>query len=540
MSKRGNVSSRSGQPTRTNVELSERIQSILKSKGLTLYQVSQQSAALYGRSSPYFLPHNLYYDLRHGAFTPGIYQVFALSRISGYRLSDWVRVFGIDLEDVARLQTLIPRKRTILVDASLTDFQAWVGWFRNRPSKGSDSSVMPLPRLLEPAGITRIGSIAGTGTRRFLYVKIGAEDALAFPDLLPGSIVRINPDLRSWALPDQNGGISDHIFLLEHRKGLFCSRVHRVEQNVITPVGTELAFAQIELRFPVEARLLGAADLEVRSLLKVSRPAVPNDLAKRWNPMPLGGEQGFGQLLRRTRAQGNMSFREAAAMSRTVSDTLGDPRYRISPSSLCDYELLGIAPRSLHKIVTLCCIYGLQFQTLLSTIKIAMGEAGNEAMPDAFIHRIPRTAADKILAGDSQASHSGFLGQLLDACEEVPFFLRDAIAPFAGLRGVSLDDFFWIGGEQDVLNPYFTDGLLALVNRRRKTPFHFPSKPVWKQPVYLLLERDGKYVCVCCGLEDGTLVIHPYTEQFHRAVQFGHHKDIEVVGQIVAIARKLT
>ena len=538
MMQRGNVPSRSGRPPGTNVELTERVQSILRSKGLTLYQASQQSAALFGRSSPNFLPHNLYYDLRHGAFLPSIYQVFALSRISGYRLSDWLRVFGIDLEDVPRLQVVIPRKRTILVDASLTDSEAHVEWFRNRHSDRSAPAVAPLVQLLESAGSRRIGSIPRADTQGFLYVKVGAEDAFAFPELLPGSVVRINTKIVPESLPAENGPISERIFLLEHGKGLFCSHVRRVEKNVIVPVGTELAFAQIELQFPSEVRLVGVVDFEIRSLLKGAQPVVPKDLAKRWKPGLLVAAENFGQLLSRARLNANLSLREAAIMSQTIADILGDRRYRISPSSLCDYEILGAPPRVLHKIITLCCLYGLRFHSFLKAIEIAMEEAGKEAMPDHFMYPLSPEDSAKNSPETGETVHAGFFERLIELCGEIPFFLRNTLAPFADLREVSLDDFFWISGEQDVLNPYFRSGLLAVVNRRRKTPFYFASKPIWKQPVYLLLQRHGKYLCACCGIENGSLVIHPYTEHFHRAVQFSHHKDIEVVGQIVAIARR--
>lgn len=65
--------------------IAEKVQAILRTKKLTLYAVSQRSAALYGRFSPYFVPHNLYYDLRSERFSPSIHQIFSLSRISGYR-----------------------------------------------------------------------------------------------------------------------------------------------------------------------------------------------------------------------------------------------------------------------------------------------------------------------------------------------------------------------------------------------------------------------------------------------------------------------
>jgi hypothetical protein len=534
------VPSRPRQDPSISAAVADKVQAILASRGLTLYRASQQSIELYGRSSPNFLPHNLYYDLRRGGFTPSIHQVFALSQISGYRLSDWLRVFGINLEQISQLQAIIQSKRTILIDTSLVDSHARVQWFRNRRSDRSTPSIAPLAQLLEPGELKKISSLPGDKRQGYLYAKIGTEDCFACPDLLAGSVVRINPKILAMCFPTMNEKISQHIFLLEHSKGLFCSRLRRVQGNVIVPVGMELAFAQIELQFPSQVRLVGVVDLEIRSLLKGVQPVVPEDLAKRWTPESISREQSLGKILNRARAESNLSFREAAAISRMVSDALGDSRYSISPSSLCDYEVQGLPPRDLHKVVTLCCLYGLHFRTFLNAITIAMDKAGSEAMPENFFHTTLVATRKTCQVDDGEDSPSGFLGHLLELCGEIPFFLRDVIASFGALGQVSIDDFFWIGGEQDVLNPYLANGLLALVHRRRKTPFHFASKPIWEQPVYLLLERDGKYLCACCGLENATLVIHPYGERFHRVVQFRHHRDIEVVGQIMAIARRLT
>jgi hypothetical protein len=278
------VRSRSGEPPSISVELTERIHAILASKGLTLYQVSQQTAKRYGRSSPFFLPHNLYYDVRRGALTPSVFQVFSLSRTSGYRLSDWLRVVGIEIENIPRLQALMQRKRTAIIDIALTDAQDSVEWFRSRLTDSlvrrlADSSVpavAPLTQLLEPVGLARIASLARAGGKKFIYAKIGTEDALAFPELLPGSIVRINPELIPDSFPAKDGAISDRIFLLEHSNGLYCCKVRRVRENVIVPAGTKLSYAQVELRLSSEAKILGVVDFEIRSLLKGPNPEVPN------------------------------------------------------------------------------------------------------------------------------------------------------------------------------------------------------------------------------------------------------------------------
>ena len=140
---------RNGSPT--SPALAERVRAILDDKRLTLYQVSQQSEELYGRSSPFFLPHNLYFDLRAGSFRPSIHQISALSRISGYRVVDWLRVFGYSLEEITRFQVLLPTKRTIVLDTSLTDPNEWITWLDNRPDGESIPSIAPLAKLLKAA-----------------------------------------------------------------------------------------------------------------------------------------------------------------------------------------------------------------------------------------------------------------------------------------------------------------------------------------------------------------------------------------------------
>jgi transcriptional regulator with XRE-family HTH domain len=526
---------REGSPR--SAAVAERVQAILDSKELSLYRVSQESAELYGRSSPYFLPHNLYYDLRTGSFRPSIHQISALSRISGYRLTDWLRIFCFDLEDITRLQILLPSKRTIVLDTSLIDPNEWVPWLDNRPLGVSMPSIAPLAKLLREAPARQVGFLQDASVRRFLYAKVGREDAFAFPDLAPGSIVRVNPDIEdSVALPE-NSSISDRIFLVEHSKGFCCCRVRVLGNGVIVPFDNGLSYAQVELHCPQEARLWGVVDLEFRPLLRREELEVPKDLARNWKPQPLLAHEDFGRLLKRTRRRMNLSVREAAAQSRTIAEVLKDDRYTTSPSSLSDYELGKAPPRDFHKIITLCSIYGLQFESVMKRMGVDVADAGTESMPERYLSRAEPPVTAK--SADADIVPAGFLGKLLEECQEIPFFLRHSLGYFSGSAHVSLDDFFWVGGDNDPLHPYLAKGLLVMVNRRRKTAFHFVSKPVWQQPIYLVLRRDGMYLAACCGVEHDKLVVRPYARDFHSTAEYRNRQDAEVVGQIVAIARKL-
>ena len=330
----------------SNTELVERVKAILTSKGLTLYQASQRTRRVYGRSAPYFLPHNLYYELGSGTLTPSLHQLFALSRISGYRLNDWLRVFSFNLEDIARMQVFLSSKRTVLLDSSLDDPESWISWFRDRPGRPAPRAIAPIGQVLELARPRRIRSVSPARDTNYAYAKIGLEDAFAFPELLPGSIVRANTGSPRAILPTTGSTVSQRLFLIEHAGGLCCCQLRAVGSNRIIPASPQLPYAQVELKVPDEARVLGVVDLEIRSLLDPRQPDVPMGLARHWRPLPLEPyETRLSHLLRRARLRMGLSFRDASAMSRHIAHALGDPQYFAASGSLSDYEAQDSPPR---------------------------------------------------------------------------------------------------------------------------------------------------------------------------------------------------
>src|SRR3989442_15024838 len=78
-------------------------------------------------------------------------------------------------------------------------------WFQNKPSIVPIPENVPLGRLLDPLPPTRLRSlIPAEEDANFVYVKVGREDALAFPDLHPGSIVRADARLARRTPPIDN------------------------------------------------------------------------------------------------------------------------------------------------------------------------------------------------------------------------------------------------------------------------------------------------------------------------------------------------
>jgi hypothetical protein len=371
-----------------------------------------------------------------------------------------------------------------------------------------------------------------------LYAQIGYQDALAFPELLPGSIVRVRPGTTGDLLGRIRGEATKDLFLIERGKGLCCCHIRTVGVERIATISTQLSYAQVEFKVPEEVKLVGVVDLEIRSLLRPQQPVVAKDLAKRWKPEVLSPEPSqLGPLLRRARLRMGLSFRAASVMSREVANLLGDERYFVAPGSLSDYETLNIPPRHFHKIVTFCAVYSLHLHKIFETLRLSLRDSGHEPIPHLLTGR-PLPATVETPAEAAEIEPTGFIRELLGELGEVPFFLRESLKELTGLARPSLKDFFWIGGTQRTVHPYLAGAALAVVNRQKKKPNDCGSNPLWQQPLYVILKRDGIYACGCCSRENNSLVVHSYPGGVHRREQF-RNRDAEVIGKIVTVVRRV-
>jgi hypothetical protein len=534
-----------------SLTLGDRIRGILSTRSLTLYQVSALTQVNYPRKASYHIPRNFYFQLLSAGLSPTLHQLFALSHLSGYRLADWLAVFGFRLDEIPRLQAALDHPRTTLLDCRVYNTHATLPWFRERSPGGTLPPVVPLSQLLESVGPRRLSSLLPAGPAQYLYAKIGRQDAFAFPDLIPGSIVRANPRLAERLSPRPTGEISKLIFLVEHSRGLCCCRLYFGPKNRVTLMATQLPFANVELQLGSEARILGVLDLEFRSLANHRWPTIPSwtqpevapGLARLWTPAPLNqavGKQRPALLLRNARLRAGLSFRQASEMSRAIATALRDERYFTSPGSLSDYEASDTPARHIHKLFTVSILYSIGFGDLLNVFGLGLNESATTSIPDEWMVRDDTQAPESHDTNPpEQTPATGFLATILGRFGEVPFFLRDSLVSLSGLPEISLRNVFWVGGQQKAMHPSLAGALFAIVNHRKRKPHTLPRKSPWEQPLYLLTRRDGSHLMASCSLENGAIVVHPHAEGFVPSERLQNGVDAEVVGQIVTVVRSL-
>jgi hypothetical protein len=533
-------------------KIADRVRTILHTRNLTLYKVSRLTRANYPKQRSYHLPPNLYFHLRSARWSPRIEQLWALSRLSGYRLTDWLAVFGFRLDDISRLETRLAHPRTVLLDSNVYDLEGTIAWFKDRGATETVAPVAPLIQLIELVGEVPIATLTTNAAGRYLYAKIGERDAYAFPALAPGSIVRVDSRSTGRLARRFDRDIANHIFLVRHSRGLCCCRLHFGSKNRITLTAGELPFAHVELRQASEARILGVVDMELRPLTIQKRLAVPRcgqaevdpELTRLWTPAPLA-EEGLATgkpafRIRRARHRAGLSLRQGSEMSAEVARTLADKRYFASPGFLSDCEATNVPPRQIHKLLTLSILYCVRFEDLLDWFGFAVDEHRMDTIPATWMREAsPSPAKETTAATRDQKSTSGYLASVLEHLGEVPLFLRHSFSFLSGLAAISLRDVFWVGGQRDVLHPLVEGAFFVIVDRRKRRPRIFPRKKAWEQPVYLLRKRKGSYLMASCGMEDGTIVLHPYSDDFVPPERLEKTADVEVVGQIVTVVRSV-
>jgi transcriptional regulator with XRE-family HTH domain len=527
--------------------LGERVRQILASRGLSLYRLSQRSAQIFGSSSPFFVSRNLYYSLAVSSLRPDIHELLALSRLTNYRLSDWLAVFGFNLDRIIELQALLPRKRTSLLDSSVYDGEAWIPWFVEKTGFDSQSAITPLGQILTPSAPVRARELLAVEQSRFLYAQVGQEDLLAFPDLRPGSIVRIDRSRSKEELYPAKNSTDRRIFLVEHELGLACSRLSSVGNGRVTFRSPQLLFPFGEFALEKEIRILGIIDREIRCLPDRSRtPARFAALIPRWQerlPAP-DSRRNLRQLLRHSRVCADLSFREASQLTRSIAQRLADPLYFTAASTLSDYETLSAPPRHVQKILTLCILYAISFWDFLRSSGLSLNESGVEPIPDELIPReVPPEKPRAVTTNRGEFSReqqSALLGKLHRRWQEIPLFLRKSLSGLTGIAKFSLSDVYWVGADANPLHPFLESAEFVAVNRRFRIPVPGRRMSTAEQPLYLFLVRDGRYLCGSCTLDQGRVTVHPYPDRPFRPRRFQNGVEAEVIGQVSAILRRLS
>jgi hypothetical protein len=325
----------------------ERIQRICASLGLTITRISELTRTRYGRNTPYFIPPTFRFRVSQG-ISPRLHQIVALSQVTNYRFSDWMKFFGFDLQLIFALQLRVHNERTAMIT----------------PGDVMAAGTSPLSTGDE-------NNDAQNAEHRYLFAKIGSRDAVLYPRLVPGTIVRVDRSYR----PEYHAraSLDERIWLVEHSAGLTCCHVKPIDHQQVLLLPNFPPLSPWPLRLHQQARVLGRVDLELRPWSSAGSQPVNSAPVRESSLQALPetlGTPGVSSLLRACRARAGLTLRAAHEMTVRIASLLGDRDYEIALGLLSDYEAVNKLPRHVAKMISLSVVYGVDPLELVKTAGI--------------------------------------------------------------------------------------------------------------------------------------------------------------------------
>lgn len=335
---------------------------LLKQARLTMLEVSARSRVRFGEDSPYFIPRTFLYKRKAG-ITPHICQLIALGEITAHGLDEWMRICGFDATLILQLQLRLANERTTMLVPGCSFAHA-------------KQSI----------------------NNRYCYAKIGSRDAVLYPAVRPGTIVRADRGYSGEVLKEDSS--SKKMWLVEHPMGITCCRIKLVGSQEVVLLPHHPPLSHWPLRIPTQARILGLIDRQLhvseeREFEPLAR--APEANISMWQSV--NAKLTFSRLLRTARCRTGLTFRGAHRLTLRIAEIMNDRNFAISVGLLSDYEAMNKLPRHIEKLFALCVIYGIDLCELLQAAGVSVP---NSAMLRVFA---PKTSGPKIACRAANSTH---------------------------------------------------------------------------------------------------------------------------------------
>jgi transcriptional regulator with XRE-family HTH domain len=246
-----------------------------------------------------------------------------------------------------------------------------------------------------------------------------------------------------------------------------------------------------------------------------------------------------GQRLRKRREELHLRYRDVEEASQKIAARRGSDEYAVAISRLADVENRAALP-SIFKLYSLCAIYRIDLLEVLQWYGVdASALPGDAASVDIskthmlqfLSHDFGEVQLPIALDPGMDPEKTTYLSRMIQRWGKMPLML---------LNGLDIRSrrYALIGTEDWSMHPLIQPGSLVMVDESKRKIQPGPWESEQERPIYFLEHREG-FTFGWCNLEDKEIVIssHPTSGIHPRAHQYP--QEIEIVGQIVAVATRL-
>ena len=247
-----------------------------------------------------------------------------------------------------------------------------------------------------------------------------------------------------------------------------------------------------------------------------------------------------GQYLKAVRERLQIGMRDVQEASMVIAAEESNDSFYISAARLTQIEKEESVP-SFHKLFSLCSIYGLDLNDILS--RYGVNANRTRAYRTRFLPEITRTTAAEIY---------GFEDKVLVPVRIDPTFRWDTtqlvnrvVAMWGEIPAAFLlscnprrHTYGYIGLTDRTMFPLLRPGSLLMIDPERRRVAQDPWRNEFERPIYFIELRNG-YRCAWCQVEGSRLMLIPHPVSNAPVQSLNLATEAEILGQVVGVAMRL-
>ncbi|HZS50477.1 MAG TPA: helix-turn-helix transcriptional regulator [Bryobacterales bacterium] len=246
-----------------------------------------------------------------------------------------------------------------------------------------------------------------------------------------------------------------------------------------------------------------------------------------------------GLKLKQIREELGLRYREVEEASVMIAQRNHNPEFIISLSRLSDIENKGTLP-TLYRLYTLCAIYRLDVAEVLHWYGVDLDRLSQDAAlinpsrthPIGFRTNGYGTVTLPLkLDPGIDLRRTTYLSRMIQEWGKMPLALLETLK-------VKEHRYAYIGTDDYMMYPMLQPGSLVQIDESRREIQTFGWNNEYERPVYFFEKRDG-YACSWCSLSGDRLILQPHTTSPCAPEMLLYPQEIEVIGQVVAVAMRL-
>jgi len=203
----------------------EQLKEVRSRLGITTREVAElsQRIAEEEENEEFYISNAWLTQIENSDSVPSIHKIYSLSVIYHIKFGELLRLFGVDVQSIAKRQMAMPLPQSHLTPVEVFDESKTVT-FPVRFDRGFDLEKTNLvSRMVEIWGEVPVAMIQQLDVRHSMYGYIGAEDYTLYPMLRPGSFVQIDQTIRKVQSSKWRSEYDRPIYFIELRDGYACS-----------------------------------------------------------------------------------------------------------------------------------------------------------------------------------------------------------------------------------------------------------------------------------------------------------------------------